>query len=320
MTEPADHPPEHARAGRESFFLGLAGLVLGGLSSSIVPLVTQFAARSGIPATSTAFWRVAFGAVLMFAASAWPLASGQRPGRSVVRPTLVLGVIFAIQIITWFKSVLVVGAGIATVLANTAIFWMVPLGWLLFRERPSLQQVGAIVLAFIGVVLLVDSRTAVSTTVPYSVGVLLGLCTGLSYAIYLATLRHTGASLSSLPTSAAFRILGWSQIISAAGIGSLALAEGTSLMPPDLASLGLLFTNAFAGQLASVVIFLSLPRVAAVVASLVLLLQPTLATIWGSAILDERLSNSQMLGVAMVLISVSLGAYVSASRRGARRA
>ena len=69
----------------------------------------------------------------------------------------------------------------ATILGNTQVFWSALVGVLFLRESLSLRFVGATVVAFVGVVLLVGFGSQVELSPRYLLGVAMGLCTGVAY-------------------------------------------------------------------------------------------------------------------------------------------
>jgi drug/metabolite transporter (DMT)-like permease len=81
---------------------------------------------------------------------------------------------------------------------------------------------------------------------------------------------------------------------------------------PTLPMHGWLIALALTAQVAGqVLIAVALPRLPAVATSIILLIQPVLATVFGMLILAEAPSSPQLVGVALVIGGVLLGSLRS---------
>ncbi|MGH8312596.1 MAG: EamA family transporter, partial [Gammaproteobacteria bacterium] len=125
----------------------IAGAVMISFSAVFVELV------SVSPATS-AFYRVLFGGLILLAIVLW------RRERLRLKPAALAAcglaaVFFALDLSFWHRSILYVGPGVATLLANFQVFLLAAAGVIAFRERLTWFQMVAIPLAILGLVLLV---------------------------------------------------------------------------------------------------------------------------------------------------------------------
>src|SRR5690606_8586130 len=91
---------------------------------------------------------------------------------------------FAVDLMLWHRSILYVGPGLATLLGNFQVFLMALAGVLFYRERLGWLFLGGVVLAFVGLYLLVGLDWQ-SVGAQYQLGVVLGIVTGVAYAIYM---------------------------------------------------------------------------------------------------------------------------------------
>jgi drug/metabolite transporter (DMT)-like permease len=128
-------------------------------------------------------------------------------------------------------------------------------------------------------------------------GVILGFGTALCYAGYLLVIRRGGrdARRPAGPVAVATLLVVITAGIAGTGYGDLDLLPA----PASLAWLALLgITSQSAGYL---FISISLPRLPAVVTSIILLSQPVMTVVFSILLLGERPSPAQFLGVGLVI-------------------
>ena len=269
------------------------------------------------------------GGTVLALAAAWQGVS-LRPSWSMLGWALAAGAFFAGDLYSWHRAILHVGAGMATILANTQVFWVAIFGALVLRERLSPRLVIAIPVAVVGIALLSGFVfvyfEVLGGTVPGSpdlqsmpsaqpfdpIGVVLGLATGLFYSGYLLTLRRA-QKLTHRPVNALAYMV-WVCFAGAALLGLAALSEGHPLVPPDARTWWLLVGLAVVAQGAGWwVLATNLPYVPASRTGLIILLQPTLATVWGAILFHEVLGRMQLAGAALTLLAISFGATATAA-------
>jgi len=118
-----------------------------------------FVVVSGLGPTLTAFFRCLL-AVLILAPVVLVIVrhKGQTklslPSRFVWFGFLA-GSLFALDLAVWHQSVLDVGVGMSTILANTQVLYLAGFGVLIYRERPGVWFYGAMITAIVGLTLLV---------------------------------------------------------------------------------------------------------------------------------------------------------------------
>jgi drug/metabolite transporter (DMT)-like permease len=220
------------------------------------------------------------------------------------------GAFLAVDLIVWHRSIEYVGAGLATVLGNTQVLLVGVVAWLLFRERPAATALVAIPVAMGGVVLISGVLEEGAYGEDPGLGVAFGLLTGLAYTAFLLTLRHGASDLRRVAGPLADATLACALLVIPAG---LALGELDFLPPPS--AHGWLLVLALSSQVFGwLLITLSLPRLPAVVTSVLLTLQPVCSVLFAAVLLSEDPSVLQLLGVAAILGGLLLA---SARRREA---
>jgi drug/metabolite transporter (DMT)-like permease len=285
----------------------LAG-VLGALVIAFSAILVKLAEVS--PATS-AFFRCAY-AVPVLGLLAWieRRRYGPRP-LSERALTLGTGVLFAADLIFWHYSIKAVGAGLATVLGNIQVVLVAVLAWAFLSERPTNRTLASIPIVFAGVVLISGVIGAGAYGEDPTLGVIYGVLTAISYALFILVLRHANADLRR-PAGPLFD----ATLVAAVCCGLAGAAIGDIDWVPDLEAQGWLALLALSSQvLGWMLISVSLPRLPAALGSILLTLQPVCTVILGVILLSEEPSAVQLSGVAIVLAGVAFATLQPTSRR-----
>jgi drug/metabolite transporter (DMT)-like permease len=211
------------------------------------------------------------------------------------------GVMFAADLTFWHHSIAAVGAGLATVLGNTQVVLVGLLAWIALGERPSDRALAAIPVVFGGVVLISGVVGAGAYGDDPLIGVVYGVLTGITYALFILILRQ-GNSDVRRPAGPLFDATLSGFVFSALG----GIAVGDLDPVPDPEAQAWLVTLALTSQVVGwLLISVSLPRLPAVVTSIVLMLQPVSSVVLGVLLLSEAPSAIQLAGVAVVLAGVA---------------
>jgi drug/metabolite transporter (DMT)-like permease len=224
-------------------------------------------------------------------------------GRRALReraPMWGAGLFFAADLTFWHHSIEAVGAGLATVLGNIQVVLVGVLAWAFLGERPDNRALAAIPVVFCGVVLISGVIGSGAYGDDPLLGVAFGVLTSITYALFILILRHGNADerrpagpLFDATLSAAFF----------AALGGIAVGDIDFLPGPE--SQAWLVLLALSSQvLGWLLISVSLPRLPAVLTSIVLMLQPVCSVFLGAIILSEAPSPVQLLGVAIVIAGV----------------
>jgi len=268
------------------------------------------------PSTGTVF-RAVFGLPLLaLVALAEHRRNGPLPARAV-RYSAVAGVLFAGDLLFWHHAIEAVGAGLATVLGNLQVIIVGVVAWLVFGERPSRNILLALPLVLIGVVLISGVVGAGAYGADPALGVVLGVLTAICYSGYLLLIRVGGRDPRRPAGPVAFATVVLAIAASGAGV-----AVGDLDPVPPLASLAWLAVLGVTSQsIGYLCISLALPRLPAVVTSIILLVQPVTTVGLSMVLLGERPSVFQLVGVALVIGGIALATVPLARLRdGMRRA
>src|SRR6056297_795081 len=133
----------------------------------------------------------------------------------------------------WHRSILYIGPGLSTLLANFQVFVLAAVGVFWFRERVGLRFAAAITLAAGGLWLLFGQEWG-DLPPEYRAGVILGLLTALAYSGYILSLR--GLQIRQPHTRVEAR-LAQVTILTGLMLGAINIAEGHGFAIPDTQSL-----------------------------------------------------------------------------------
>jgi drug/metabolite transporter (DMT)-like permease len=248
------------------------------------------------PSTGT-FYRAVFGLPLLVlvAFGEWR-RHGPMP-RQTIRLAAIAGLFFTGDLMFWHHAIEAVGAGLATVLGNLQVIIVGFFAWLLLGERPSRATLLALPVVLLGVILISGVVGEGAYGEAPALGVVLGIATALCYSAYLLIIRWGGrdARRPAGPVAVATAaVIAASFVVGEIG-GDLDLTPG----PASLFWLAMLgVTSQSAGYL---LISISLPRLPAIVTSIILLIQPVMSMGLAIVLLGETPSPTQLLGVGLVI-------------------
>ena len=266
------------------------------------------------PETASVF-RALYGLpLLVLAVAVERRHAGPLPARGRALAVLA-GVFFAADLIFWHHTIDAVGAGLATVLGNLQVVFVALAAWLLLGERPTRRTLAAIPVILAGIVLIggiVGSGTYGADPLR---GVVLGILTAVSYGAYLIVIRRVGHRSTAEPVAISTTSTAVVAIVVGIALGRL---DPVPTWPAHgwLALLGI--TAQSAGYL---LISISLPRLPAVVTSIILLAQPVMAVFLAMLLLAETPSVAQLAGVGLVIGGIALATvpWRAIGRRAASR-
>jgi drug/metabolite transporter (DMT)-like permease len=232
----------------------------------------------------------------------WLLAhlENRRFGPPMRRATVlawIAGGFFAADLVLWHNAIEQVGAGLATVLGNTQVVLVGLLAWALLGERPQRSSLVAIPVVAFGVLLISGAleQGAYGSNPP--LGALYGVLTGIAYSGFLLVLREGSRDLRR-PAGPLFT----ATLSSALGCAAIGFVVGDLDLTPSWSATGWLLLLALSSQvLGWLLISSSLPRLPAVVTSILLTLQPVCSVVFAALIVDESPSPLQLAGAACIL-------------------
>ena len=195
--------------------------------------------------------------------------------------------------------------GMASGLATTLHF-MYPVSVtiimaLVYKQRPSVVTICAIILSLVGVALLClrESSTGVSSLL----SVFLVLLSGVCYAVYLvlvSTVRRINQQNSQKLT---FYVLMFS---GAFFMLSTLQGGGLQIIPSASAGINLLLMATLPTLLSNLALVRSVKNIGSTLTSVLGAMEPLTAIIVGILVFDESLRGLMIVGIILILLSVSL--------------
>lgn len=223
---------------------------------------------------------------------------------------LAAGLALGADVVAWHSAIDHIGAGLATLIANSQVIFVSVTAWIFMRERPANTVLTAIPVILVGVALVsgIGQDDAFGSNPVLGAG--LALLAAIFYSGFILGFRHANEAQAPAAGPLAEATLGLVVVAPLAGL------MGTGVdFAPVWPMHGWLLALALASQVVGwMLIGYALPRLPAAETATIILLQPALTLFWGAWILGERPSGLQLVGALTVLGGVGFVA-VARSRR-----
>ena len=276
--------------------------LLGVLSISFSAVFIRLASVSPVTAV---FFRGVYAMPVLAALVSW---SRGRAGASShhVRPArlrrlaFASGLVLAADLACWHESIALVGAGLGTVIANVQVVFIALAAWLLHGERPTGRAWSIILGVLLGIALTSGLARHDAYGDDPVLGVAFGLLAGATYAAYLLMFRAANPAAGS-------RLGPLLESTVGLAVGALLVAplDAQFSLQPSWPAHGWLVALALISQVFGWLLIVgALSSLPALETSLLLLVQPVFALLWGRLLFTERLSAIQWLGCGLVLLGV----------------
>jgi drug/metabolite transporter (DMT)-like permease len=274
----------------------------GALGALVIAFSAILVRLAEVSPSTAAFFRCLYALPVLGALAWWERRRYGPRSRGDRLLALGAGVLLAADLTVWHHSIEAVGAGLATVLGNIQVVFVGLIAWAALGERPDNSALASIPVVFAGVVLISGVIGAGAYGDDPALGVIFGVLTALMYALFILSLREGNADVRR-PAGPLFDATLTSTLFSALG----GVAVGDIEWTPGLESQAWLLVLGLSSQvLGWLLISVSLPRLPAVVTSILLMLQPVGAVILGAVLLSEAPSTVQLAGVVVVLGGVAV--------------
>jgi drug/metabolite transporter (DMT)-like permease len=275
----------------------LSRMILG---AALISTTSIFVRWAHVEPTTSAFYRMAFGGFmllgLLVATRRW-----RWPDAGEIGWLLLPALAFGADLMIWHRSIREVGPGLATLLGNFQVFIMAGVGIVFFGERPGWRFALGVALSLAGLWLLVGVGWE-TLTPRYRFGVLLGVLTGVAYAVYMLSLRHAQLRRRTLTPE---RVLCLVSLLCAAMLAVAVASENSGFAIPDGQSWFALLGLALFGQvLGWVLIARALPQLPASTVGLLLLLQPALSFILDVLLFARPTAPVDWIGLGLSLVGI----------------
>ena len=272
----------------------LSGAFLISFSPVFVNLVS-------IEPTVSGFYRMLFGSIALFII--YLIKNNENPLRKNISKFIVLGAIFfSLDLWFWHRSVVYVGPGLSTLLANFQILILPFLALIFFNQKTQRIQIFSIFLGLLGLFLITGQSWDIAGN-NYKLGVLFGLLTDISYAGYIISMKRIDhdAAVNSDPI---FNLL----FVSLISAGLLFLFSIIEQVPLEIKSsselIWMICYGLFSHVLGWFFILNGLQKISAVTAGIILLTQPILSYVWDFIIFKKVILPIEYFGIVSVLLAM----------------
>jgi len=294
--------------GMSTVFVGLAALFWG-LSGGIGGILMS----NGWDAFVVSFYRGMIGLLFVLV---WLMLRPRGSGLANIRLwfwSAIAGFGVAGNFAFYFLSIAQGSVAIAATLMYCAPVFVYLASFALKLERPTALKWAAIAVVMLGIVLLTRIYEIGASDVT-SIGVGAGLFAGLSYAIFIFGFKYAAPHGSPQAIlSIAFAVL--ATILIWPGDADQIVAVLSAPDWPLFAGIGVLGAG-----LSFVLYVIGLNHTAPAVASIVAMVEPVTASLFGVVVLNESLVGPQILGMGLIFVTVTaLSVYSSSRRQKARR-
>lgn len=287
---------------RGSIEMTIAMIILGTIGWVVVV--------SEQPVADLVFWRCAFGAgALLVVCGARGLLRGAL-NRRVITLAALGGVAIVLNWVLLFAAFPRASISIATAVYSTQPFILVALGMLFLREPITKATLGWLTLAFVGTLVIIQSKADASYTgSAYGLGILMAFGAAFFYAVTVILTKK----LDGTPP----HLIAFIQVC----VGTLMLAPFANLSHPPadaatwgaLAALGIVYTG-----LMFTLQYSAVQKLPTHLAGALYFLYPVVAFVVDAVALDHRLQPMQFIGAAAILLAAAGLTLQPATVRGQR--
>lgn len=208
----------------------------------------------------------------------------------------------------YFLSISRGSVAVAATLMYCAPVFVYLVSFALRLERPSVLKLAAIAMVMLGIVLLTRIYDMGADGVT-AIGVGAGLLAGVCYTLFIFGFKYAAPHGSPQAIlSIAFAVLA-AMLVWPANAGQIVAVVNSAdwLLFAGLGVLG--------AGLSFVFYVVGLREVAPAVASIVAMVEPVTASLFGVVVLHESLAGSQLIGMALILVAVTALSLYSSSDR-----
>lgn len=277
--------PRDARLGLGAASVAVAFWAAGNIMVTKVPL-------GGL---QIAFWRVLLAAVVY---TLFVYVSGRRITVEHLRRSALTGATIALEIAAFFVAIKSTTVASATVIGSLVPLLLMGVAARRFGERVTRFLVGIGVISLVGVALVMSGASSSST---WSLrGDLLSVVALVLFAAYFALGKAAREHVPALEFQACLWIVG------SVVLFPIAVIDAGGVVVPSASNWAWLFALLAVPGTGHLLMNWSHPRVRLAISSMLTLAVPVLSTIGGVIFLDQPVGAVQVVGIAVVLGTLSL--------------
>ena len=277
---------------------GILFVLIGAFLISFSPVMVSM---SDLQPTVSAFYRVFIGSIFLIFLIF--LNRNLYINSFLVNPYLILaGIFFALDLWFWHRSILYIGPGMSTLIANFQIFIIPLMSFFIFSMTPNKYPIIAIVLGVTGLYLTLGYGGSIDNE-NIKLGFMFGIMTALAYSAYILSLKKNNieASHEISPLISLFYV----SFISALILFIVIKIEGVSMAMNDSSNLySMLAYGIICHVFGWYMIILGLKTVTATTAGIILISQPIFSLFWDYLFFSRHTTSIEIIGIAVVIIAM----------------
>lgn len=291
-------------------------VLIGSASYGMLSTFVKLAYKSGYTTAEVTVAQIGWGAVVVTLLAWFTTRNSTQPTRDEKFKLALAGTTIGLTSTLYYVSVNYIAASIAVVLLMQSIWMGVLFECIVKRKFPTLDKVVAVVLVLIGTLLATNALGADTGHLDPK-GILFGLLSAISYT---GTLASTGSVAAHLPPvkRSQYMLYGGTAIVAIFalltqigphyfGVSALG-ADFTQDKAFDfkiLFSYGILL-GLFGTILPPIVLNKGFPITGVALGSIISSIELPFAMLIASVLLSETISSTQLIGVAVIILSVLL--------------
>ncbi|MDT8443471.1 MAG: EamA family transporter [Desulfuromonadales bacterium] len=287
-------------------FVALAALCWG-LSGGIVGILMA----NGWNALVVTFYRGAIGLLFVLVWLALRPRSSGLASRRLWFWSAIAGLGVSGNFAFYFVSIAEGSVAVAATLMYCAPVFVYLVSFSLKLERPTLLKWSAIAMVILGIVLLTGIyETGAGGVTPIGAGA--GLLSGLSYAVFIFGFKYAaphGSPQAILVIAFAALVAILIRLVDADQTVAVLSAPSWPLF---------VFLGVFGAGLSFILYIVGLNHTAPTVASIVAMVEPVTASLFGFVVLNESLTGLQIFGMGLILATVTALSVYSSAQNGPR--
>lgn len=279
---------------------GIINGILSGVSFGLIPLFSIPVIAAGMGSVSILVYRFLFGSGTMLLMLLWR-KTDMRISLSQLWRIALLSLFYIGTAIATLECYHYLSSGIATALVYTDPIWCALIGLILLGEPFSWRLTSSVVLATVGVMMMTGVFSEDGT---FSlIGLLWGLLSGLSYALYLILVpRLKVKSIPSLKLTFYVFFIGMFLL----ALYDVAIHGSIERVSTGQCWVNLLLLGLIPTALSNICVTMSLRLIDSTVVAILGAFEPLTAMVVGILVLDDPYSVLSISGAALILIAVAV--------------
>ncbi|SFE99465.1 DMT family transporter [Alteribacillus iranensis] len=280
-------------------FAGVGFVMLAAICWGISGGIADILMTKGWNPIVISLYRGAVGFICFFAWFLWRFKQNWTFSARLYIWSLLAGVGVAGNFTFYFLSIQASSIAVAATLMYTAPVFVLFISFLVRIERSTWFKWGCISGVLLGIILLTGAYNTDSISASF-LGAAAGLAAGLSYALFIFGFKHA-SSIGKPQTTLTFAFFSFCLIL----LLFTDIEEAASVVTSS--DIGWFLLLGIVGAGISFIIYLiGIRRTTPTTASMVAMVEPVTASLFGVLLMGDHLTTIQLLGMMLILLTITL--------------